>query len=819
MDHLVDSNATGQGAALVDFLRSSPDAIVQLVQGLKAASSMPQFDPAQAAASGLLQQAAAPAAAEGSMQAFSGTAMPASSMQASAGLQHHTQQDASAVLLGHLDLSQLACLGQGTPAGASTSSQQQAVAGKTGTAQAAGQLKDMLFTLLNQQAVQAPQQQPQPQAGQPPAQPQAADLCWGVPSPHSNNSATVPRHTMLPAPGVHELHAQRLQDGAIQQLQSSLLDVLRSTVQQQQQLQAAAPAPAPQYSQATAPVAQASVAAPGMPAHLSAAALAAALGIAMPQDQVSTIGNGAAAAVAPAPVVQQPDAMVPNYHPGAANGVVAQQQELAHPQQQQQQAGSSMPHLLDRLRAAVISSTAPDGGSSCTPEQQRLLGMVDQLHSAWAQMGTGAGAGSEDAAARAAMAGPHDAVAAAAAAVEAKADADGMPDASGLYMLLEAVQQQVADAAAANGSGRDAIGSAAECGDTDMPQGNGYDAINGNMYAAMNGQHAEAGWGDGHADTSMGYGRGGGYAPQQQGGSSRRKRSRAAEQQQLAAGGGGLAGMLAAVMQQEGMRAEDAVDPTVEQKWLLKPRARGKRQVKPNKVALTGELPPVADRWAGKARRSAEGGAAALGAANSEEDELWKPPRVRATLKRRRTQGGSEDGAGASDKDSQDQQQQSSAGAGRAKGAAASGRRGYGWQLLQQQQPDEAHSPLGTHPEAAEAATEGADAITEGAGVSYSNSGADGADDDGAAGDVTGDVGSADGGSEGGVAAASASAATGAASEAKPRVKASRRDRWVPPTEEWTSDDGLKVWPKVSRLSLRSVFERIGVALRGLACV
>jgi hypothetical protein len=730
-------------------------------------------------------------------------------MQAPADL-HHTQQQASAVL-NHCERSQLCGLGQGTPLGPSSKSQQQVVAGKAGTAEAAAQHKDALVTLLNQQAAQTPLQHPQLQSEQPPA-PQAVDLCWGAPSPHSNNSATVPQHTLLPAPGLHDLHAQPLREGAIQHLQAALLDVLKSKLQQQQQQQqAAGSAPAPQR-QAAAAFAQPPAAPPGMPAQLNAAALAAACGIAVPQGQASTLGNSTAAA-APASVAQLPAAMFAHHNFGTATGVAVQQQQE---QVQQQQAGSSMPEMLDRLRAAVISSTAHNGGSNCAPEQQRLLGMVDQLQSAWAQIGNGAVASSTDAAARAAVAGPHDAVAAAAAAVQAKAAADGMPDASGLYMLLEAVQQQVADTAAVNGSDRDAAGAAAVYGDTNMVQGSGYDAMNGDMYAAMNRQHAAAGWGDGYADTSMGYygTAAGGHAPQQQGGSSRRKRAWAAkQQQQLAPGGVGLAGVLAAAMQQEGMRAEDAVDSMVEQKWLLKPRSRGKRQVKPNKVALTGELPPVADRWVGKARRSAGNGAAAPGEYSSGEDELWKPPRVRVTSKRRRTQGGSEDGAGASDKDSQDQQQQSSAGAGYAKGAAAAGRRGYGWQLLQQQQPDEAHSSLGA-PQS-EAAVEGADAVAQGAGGSCSDSGADGADDGAAAGDVTGDMGSADGGSEGGVAAGSASAATGAASSGKPRVKASRRDRWVPPTEEWTDDDGLKVWPKVSSVVLHAAFPH---CRQGMGC-
>ena len=259
---------------------------------------------------------------------------------------------------------------------------------------------------------------------------------------------------------------------------------------------------------------------------------------------------------------------------------------------------------------------------------------------------------------------------------------------------------------------------------------------------------------------------------------------------------------------------QDVVDPSIEeQQFLLKPRARGKRQVKPNAVALTGELPPVFDRWAAKSQRKAGGGNGrnGNGANSSDEDELWRPPRMRAAPKRRRTQGhGSEDGGAAGSHTSPEGAVEPSAGgagaaAAHAPGrAAGSARRGYGWQLLQQellQQQQAEEGPIsppenGASPNAGWMAVDGTDVAPEGQYGTYS--GGSGGMIEGEVADTAADAGSADaGGSEGGLGVGSADVGVRAGGKPRGGKAAPRRDRWVPPTEEWMSDDGLKVMPKV----------------------
>jgi hypothetical protein len=518
----------------------------------------------------------------------------------------------------------------------------------------------------------------------------------------------------------------------------------------------------------------------------------------------------------------------------------------AAPQQQQQQ---SMPGLLNSLRAAVLNATAGRSNDG-SAEQMRLLGMIDQLQSAWASNNSNqppgapsyqGGSPSTQLHTGGPFPGTHSGLYPAAdhgATVGGNTGSQSASqNASGLYVLLEAVQQQAqlmaegsAAAAAANaGSGRAAAAAAAAAGQGRYSSSSGYEA------AAVGQGQGQGGmfYGDGGAsgaaaapmmwdDSQAVYGSGGYYDAfnhqQQQGGGgggggpSRRKRSWAAgdpyqQQQQAGSGGsGGLAAAVAAMMREEGMAVEDPASGVNEQKWLLKPRARGKRQVKLNKVALTGELPPVFDRWAntGKAQQgrgnAAAAAAAAAGAAggSSDEDEAWRPPRSRTRpTKRMRTQGhGSEDGAFGSDASQGQQQQEGTGVAGAAAGAQQ--RRGYGWQLLQQGQNGGAAAPAGGLTTPAFDDPSGVNAASD---DGMSGSGSDSGNDGGAA---AGDSGSADAGSEGGAlaTAGSGSAATAAPTTAnKPRAKSSgvRKERWVPPTEEWVTDDGIKVWPKVRR--------------------
>ena len=440
---------------------------------------------------------------------------------------------------------------------------------------------------------------------------------------------------------MQQVHAQQAPaqepPSMAQQLCCSLLKVLQATAQQQQQPR---PQPAGQIQALMLPMQQQHPACPpersvmqaiaaAMPAQVNISALASATGFGMSQG-FSALGAGLSAAAVPPPApahmgpahsaVSVPAAAPvpvsahlcmarPGYGPAAIaprslqvlqqpqqqQQPQAQQQQPQEPEQQQQEA-LPMPELLDRLRAA-IASKAPEASSSvATPEQQRLLGIVNQLQSAWTASGQDSAAQEEQGAAAgpltssappatapkpaATTATKATAPPSAADVAGAAADVAATPEASGLHMLLAAVQQQVADAAAAGSNPgtaaavadsvqllqRSSYGATVAAGMFDPAYDTTHPQPQSQQPAGWTGSYQNGYYGDNHNTDGAGQEHNlddqqEQHQQQEGAGSICRKRDWEEEyQQQLLAcssgaiGGGLAAAVAAAMMQEEGMQ-------------------------------------------------------------------------------------------------------------------------------------------------------------------------------------------------------------------------------------------------------------------------